>query len=183
MKEDIGKYGLMWPRGHIATHHPAANYLLEYCHEGCPVDAGKNWTHQEILAALKRGPHISAKEPDAAAYLHKETNMKLQQGYINKVRWGDIKHIYPPSLKISPLALIPHKSRSYRCILDLSFQLKVNHRKIESVNMSTNMKAPQKSMAHLGSVVNRIIHTLANNFNPEVPLVHTPPTAVLDEST
>ena len=169
VQEDIGKCGLMWPRGNIANQHPAATHLQEYSTNGCPVDAGKNWTKEDIVAALKRGPHISAKTPDAIQYLHQETNMKLQQGYLNKVQWKDIKQNIPPNLKLSPLALIPHKSRSYRCILDLSFQLKVNNKKINSVNISTQLRAPQKSMAQLGSVTNRLIHTMANNHNVKYP--------------
>ena len=168
VKEDIGKYGLMWPRG-LAASHPAAKMLEEFSTAGCPVDTGTNWTEEQIIAAIKRGPHISAKEPEAAAYLHKETEEKLQGGYLTKVKWGDIKGSHPPNLKISPVAMIPHKSRSYRCILDLSFQLKVNKKKISSVNLGTVIKAPQKSMAHLGMVVKRLIFLLANNYDVQKP--------------
>ena len=61
IKQDAGKLGLMWPRGNVANSHPAAAMLHHYSTEGCPVDAGANWTEKMIITALKRGPHISAK--------------------------------------------------------------------------------------------------------------------------
>ena len=74
-------------------------------------------------------------------------------------------------MKLSPLAMIPHKSRSYRCILDLSFQLKVKGKKINSVNQGTNKLSPQKSMAQLGWVIRHIVTTMANNYNTKHPFL------------
>ena len=104
----------MWPRGDVANLHPAAPILHELSTKGCPANINDNWTHDMIITALKKGPHISAKLPEAKAYLIKETEDKIKQGFMRKVRWGDIKHNYPKNLKISPLAMIPHKSRNYR---------------------------------------------------------------------
>ena len=59
----------MWPRGLAAISHPASKLLLQYSSTGCPVDTGPNWSHQQITKALIRGPHISAKEHNAAKYL------------------------------------------------------------------------------------------------------------------
>ena len=67
--------------------------------------------------------------------------------------------------------MIPHKSRSYRCILDLSFQLKVNKKKISSVNLGTTLKVPQKSMAHLGMVIKRLILLMADNYDTNLPFM------------
>ena len=39
--------GLMRPR-YGALEHPAAQDLLQYATEGCPVDCGKDWTLTEI---------------------------------------------------------------------------------------------------------------------------------------
>ena len=136
VKEDIGKYGLMWPRG-LATAHPAAPMLNEFSTMGCPVDTGKDWSFEEIETAISRGPHISAKQGEALQYLHKETEEKIKGGYVTTTTWGQIKTNHPKNLKISPVAMIPHKSRNFRCILDLSFQLKVNKKKISSVNLAT----------------------------------------------
>ena len=171
IKDDAGKFGLMWPRGQVAMSHPAANLLHEYSTIGCPVDTGKDWTHEQIVAALKRGSHVSARTPDALKCLHQEINEKLKGNYLLKVKWGSIKNSYPKHFKLSPLAMIPHKSRSYRCILDLSFQLKVNGKKINSVNLGTSIKAPQKSMAQLGVVIRRIIFTMYKYYNLARPFM------------
>ena len=130
---------------------------------------GPNWSKQQIIAALKRGPHISAKDPIAAKCLHEETNEKIKGGFAKIVRGGDIKHNIPPSLKISPTAMIPHKSRLFRCILDLSFQIKVKGKKLNSVNDSTNSKAPQKFMAQLVHVLRRLLATMKQHHNIKMP--------------
>ena len=65
--------------------------------------------------------------------------------------------------------MIPHKSCKFCCILDLSFGLKVQNKKIESVNLSTALRAPQKSMAHLDHVINRIFYLMADNHNKNQP--------------
>ncbi len=39
------------------------------------------------------------------------------------VEWDSIKDNPPAELKISPIAAIPHKSKAFRSILDLSFHL------------------------------------------------------------
>ena len=49
-------------------------------------------------------------------------------------------------LKISPLAMIPHKSRKYRAILDLSFELRLAVYTLPSVNEATEHMAPAEAM-------------------------------------
>ena len=41
------------------------------------------------------------------------------------VKWKDIKDAPPANLKTSPIVMIPHKSRKYRTILDLSCILNI----------------------------------------------------------
>ena len=106
LQDDIGKFGLMWPRGCVANAHPAAQMLKEFSEVGCPVDTGRNWTHEELQAAIKRGPHISAKDPHALECLHEEMDEKLKGGYLQKTTWGKIKTSYPKNFKISPLAMM-----------------------------------------------------------------------------
>ena len=171
VKEDAGKYGLMWPRGAIANAHPAANLLKFYSSKGCPVDTGEDWTVEMITTAIKRGPHISARMQEAKQYLQAETTEKVNGNYVKIVKWKDIKSNPPPKLKISPIALIPHKSRSFRCILDLSFNLKIKGKTIPSVNDGTSILSPQKAMAQLGWVTRRIIKTMADHYNPEKPFL------------
>ena len=49
--------------------------------------------------------------------------------------------------------MIPHKSRSYRTILDLSFKLMVDNKELPSVNENTSTTAPQYYMKELGRVL------------------------------
>jgi hypothetical protein len=168
VKTAIGKYGLMWPRG-IALLHDAAPLLMSYSETGCPTDCGRNWTKEHIITALKRGAHPTAKKPEARRYLINQTMSKVQENFAKIVKWRDIKHNIPPKLKISPIAMIPHKSRDYRSILDLSFQLRINGKKQESVNTATNKLAPQKAMAGLGNALQRLIQTMAQNHDKSVP--------------
>ena len=152
-----------------AEDHPAAPLLQAYGKHGCPVDVGKPWSVERIIAAIKRGAHPSAKDPDALEYLRKETAEKVEGGWVFTVRWGDIKHAIPPHMKVSPVALIPHKSRSYRVILDLSFQLLFQGQRQPSINDTTNIQAPQQAMAQLGWILHRIMHILATHYNPDKP--------------
>jgi hypothetical protein len=167
LKEEIGKkIGLMWPRG-PALLHSASSRLNMYSTDGCPVDCGPAWTTTHIIAALKRGAHPSAKLPTARACLVSEAQEKVKNGYARIIKWKDIKDNLPTNFKLSPVAMIPHKSRLYRCILDLSYQLKINGKTLPSVNSESAKLAPQSSMAELGNVINRIVHTMAdpNHFN------------------
>jgi len=48
------------------SHHPAYATLFQYTTEGCPVDCGAGWSKEHLEAAIQRGPHASAKSPEAA---------------------------------------------------------------------------------------------------------------------
>ena len=63
--------GTMHPSG-LALHHPAADHLFQYATKGCPAETGKDWTVEMMQAAIDRGPHSSAMEPDAMAYIQSE---------------------------------------------------------------------------------------------------------------
>jgi hypothetical protein len=90
------------------------------------------------------------------------------------INWDNIKHNFPPNLKISPLAAIPHKSRLYQMIPDLSFQLLVNGKKLESVsNSSDKSLAHQESMYKLGNLIPRIIWTMALSQDKTAPFIFT----------
>ena len=81
----------MQPRGRCLSHI-AAPLLQKYSDEGCPVDVGRDWTADEIWAAVQRGPHPSALHPDAIAQLHSEVQDKEKQGFVKVLLWDDIKH-------------------------------------------------------------------------------------------
>ena len=117
------------------------------------------------MAAAKRGPHVSALAPDAIAMMHTEVEAKVKEGFAEVVYLDEIEDLLETEeyseLKISPLAMVPHKSRKFRAILDLSFRLKLLGMDIPSVNEATNITAPQHSMRNLGSVLPRLIAAVA----------------------
>jgi hypothetical protein len=115
-----------------------------------------------MWAAVERGPHVSALEHDAIAQLEEEIPEKVKAGQCKVVLWDDIKHNPPEQLKISPLAMIPHKSRKYRAILDLSFRLRLkNSSVVPSVNEATTLEAPTGAIDQMGHALKRIIHAFA----------------------
>jgi len=151
----------MRPQG-LALEHPAADVLLDYAMGGCPVNAGRQWTKAEIQAAVDRGPHVSALVPDAMAQLQAEVNDKVKRGQVRLVNWEDIRESPPKELKVSPIAMIPHKSRKYRAILDLSFECRLKDGGvIQSVNDSTEKTAPRGAISQMGHSLMRIIHAFA----------------------
>ena len=85
------------------------------------------------------------------------------------MRSGDIQKNLPSNLKISPLAMIPHKNRNYRAILDLSFALKVAGWDLKSVNWWTKETAADEALDKVGIVMPRIIKALAT-----APLLEDP---------
>ena len=146
---------------HLALHHPAAELLLEYASTGCRAQTGENWRKPDMEAAIDKGAHPSARSGAAAAQLRAETMEKVRKGQARIVRWDDIKADPPPELKISPIAMIPHKSRGFRAILDLSFSIQLRERRIPSVNEATVKTAPRGAIDQMGHVLSRIIHAFA----------------------
>ena len=60
------------------------------------------------------------------------------------------------------MAQIPHKSRAYRTLLDLSHEVKEGNQVIaRSVNASTVPLAPEKALMQMGSVMPQIIIAMA----------------------
>eukprot|EP00956_Cyclotella_meneghiniana_P004838 scaffold5989_cov47-Cyclotella_meneghiniana.AAC.9 len=58
--------------------------------------------------------------------------------------------------------MIPHKSRKYRAILDLSFRIRLKSgREVPSVNETTTLEAPSGAIDQLGHSLQRIIHAFA----------------------
>ena len=57
--------------------------------------------------------------------------------------------------------MIPHKSRKYRAILDLSFKLMLNGYALPSVNEATERCAPEEALDQIGQVLPRIIAAMA----------------------
>ena len=160
--DDIKAYqNAMCPKGQ-ALGHPAAQLLQEYAEVGCPVRTGKQWTKEMMEEAVQRGPHQSALTPEALEHFAAEAKEKVERGQARLVPWDEIKDNPPPELKISPVAAIPHKSKAFRTILDLSYRIRLeNGGVINSVNDTTEKVAPQGSIDQIGESLTRIIYAFA----------------------
>jgi hypothetical protein len=117
---------LMCPTGQALTH-PAVGVLQEWATFVCPTQMGNSWTKEEIWEVLKRGPHQSALMPEAIAHFAEVAAEKVRTYQARIVAWEDIKDNPPRELKISPITVIPHKSKAFLSILDLSFRLKLKN--------------------------------------------------------
>ncbi len=73
--------------------------------------------------AVARGPHQSSPSCEALVHFAVESAKKVTVGQAKLVLWDDINNDPPPQLKILPIATIPHKSKVFWSILDLSFRL------------------------------------------------------------
>ena len=111
-------------------------------------------------------------EPEAIAHFAEEVADKVKKGQARVVLWDDIKHNHPRQLKVSPVAAIPHKSRAYRSILDLSFALRLEDGGcVQSVNDTTKKWAPRGAIDQLGHSLKRIIHAFAETEDDAVILM------------
>ena len=119
---------------------------------------------------LQRGPHRSDLTKKAGRQLRQETADKIARKYACVLEWGDIKDNIPQKLKISPVAMIPHKSKPYRCIIDILFTLFNKGVNIASINDNTKNLARPENMDQLGLVLKRMIHTVAKYFHHGLPI-------------
>ena len=76
--------------------------------------------------------------------------------------WDSIKENPTKGFKKSPIAAIPHKSKAYRSILDLSFCLQLKNGGVRAaVNNSTKKMAPKGAIDQIGEALSCIIHAFA----------------------
>lgn len=162
----------MFPNGPAKTH-PAYSLLRDIATSGPSTGIDATTLPLHVLeAAVQHGAHPSAQQPDAAAALRRETLEKVQQGFARLIPWRILKKLLPKLLKISPIAAIPHKSRAFRMILDLSYAFWVNGVQWPSVNDATDRAAaPLQAMAQLGHVLPRIIYALATLPESDGPIL------------
>jgi hypothetical protein len=65
-------------------------------------------------------------------------------------------------MKVLPIPAIPHKSKAFRSILDLSFSLRLSIGSVrQSVNDTTTKIAPRHAISQLGHSLQWIIHAFA----------------------
>jgi hypothetical protein len=87
---------------------------------------------------------------DAIAHFKAEVEKKVKMGLAKLVAWDSIKDNPPAELKISPIPAIPHKSKQFRSILDLSFHLQLKQGGIlRLVNATTVKTAPKGAIDQL----------------------------------
>jgi hypothetical protein len=98
---------------------------------------------------------------------------EVAQGYARLlVSWAEIKQCPPPTLKISPIAVIPHKSHGYRITLDLSHGVTISGKWFPSVNEATNPTlALNDSMAELGNMLPRLIFAIVTAPDVQGPVL------------
>ena len=119
-------------------------------------------TRAEMAAAILRGPHESALTPEALAHFKNKVAEKVESGQEHVVEWDAIKDNPPAQLKILPIPAIPHKSKPFRSILDLSFRLRLeNGGVLMAVNDTSTKTAPQGAIDQIGHALKRIIHAFA----------------------
>jgi hypothetical protein len=119
--------------------------------------------------AIERGPHRSALSDEGIAHFKAEVDEKVAMGQAKVVEWELIKDDPPGYLKISPIAAIPHKSKQFRSILDLSFNLRLKQGGVlPSVNSTTVKTAPKGAIDQLGHSLSRIIHAFAETDDDAV---------------
>jgi hypothetical protein len=152
----------MVPSG-LALHHPAAKLLTEYATLGCPTE---NRQPMDVTANASRnrqrpacvGPSSGGHRP-----VHTRSGGEGDNGTGSDCPLEGYFQQSTPELKISPIAMVPHKSRKFRAILDLSFpvRLKPESVALPSVNESTIRTAPRGAIDQLGHSLQRIIHGVA----------------------
>ena len=169
--------GLMFP-GRVAQAHPMGPTLQQYGTTGCPAEIAENWTLEQLDQAVAYSAHPSASTPEAATALRDETLEKVHQGLSKLVSWKQLRQQIveglKPHTKVSPIAAIPHKSRLFRMILDLSKkgQRRRGQLPTKSVNELTNEDAaPRQSMDQLGNTLGRIIFAIATQSPEDGPLL------------
>ena len=65
-------------------------------------------------------------------------------------------------MKISPIVEIPHKSKSFRSILDLSFSLRLTpHGRVTSVNENSEKTSPAGAIDKIGHILLILIHVFS----------------------
>ena len=173
----IPKRGLMYP-GRLAQQHPAGPMLQKFGTEGCPVDIAEDWTIEQLDQAVEYGAHPSAEEAEAAKCCREEALEKVKQKFMKLVPYSKLRPLLvagkKTNIKVSPIAAIPHKSRAYRMILDLSNkgQRKKGLTQTKSVNELTNEDAaPHHSMDQLGKVLHRCIYAVATQPTDAGPIL------------
>ena len=108
---DFGTFmSLMQPQD-LARDHEFGPTLQECTAEGVHVDCGEDWTREQIYAAIKKGPHQSARTPEAIQLFKEDIDYQVKAGFARIVDWNTIKDNPLAQLKVSPVAAVPQTNR------------------------------------------------------------------------
>ena len=94
---------------HNILQHPAANLLLQYAVEGCPVDCKDNWTLEQLEKAIKRGAHPSARTPRAAKACRDEALVRVTSSWIVSMHLRPFDTVV---VRVIRAVLVKHKLRT-----------------------------------------------------------------------
>ena len=89
----------MCPSG-LAVHHPAYETLKKYATGGCPVKTGRNWTTEEIHAAVMRAPHESALTEGEIVHFTAEAKEEVALNQARLVCYEKFKGDLPTTMKV-----------------------------------------------------------------------------------
>ncbi len=111
---------------------------------------------------MTRGPHESALLEKAIKHFWVEAEQKVAQGQTRIIDWDAIKQGPLQGMKVSPVTAIPHKSKTFQSILDLSYSLKLkDSRCVPAINKNTEKMASGAACSQLGYSLQRVIHMFA----------------------
>ncbi len=95
--------------------------------------------------------------PETLEHFRLEAAKKTKYGQAKIVIWDDIKNDPPAKMKVLPIAAIPHKSKAFRSIFDLSFSLRLSDGWV-SQSVNNNKTTLKRAIRQLGHSLQLIIH-------------------------
>lgn len=129
------------------VQHPAVPFLQQITASGVPVLQKTNkWTLEQRDAALKRGSHPSTHQHQD--FIREEMASMVEQQYWTVIPYSQVRYL--PSLRLSPMGVVPQRDRRPRIIVDYTFS---------GVNEDTALIAPMEAM-QFGRAFNRVLHKI-----------------------
>jgi len=146
----------------LSNIHPFLSTFREW-QAGIQVDCGPEWDMTTCDAAVERGPHPTALTAEAIELFSDDISYQEKAGFCQVFLWDELRRLQPKNLKISPVAVVPQVGRRGRSILDLSFPV---YQEVDgvmtiiqnSVNDTTEIKAPTIPVKEIGKVLHRLLH-------------------------
>ena len=92
----------MQPRGPTVQQHSTYKLLQDYATNGCPVNCGPDWSHNQIMEVLRYGTHLSAQHGEALKCLEVEAMEKEREGFVHIFKWKDLKEKIHQNLNSPP---------------------------------------------------------------------------------